>query len=377
MKRIAIFCDGTWQKADQAQPTNVLKLSQATLPRDGDIPQIVYYQEGVGTGRGTTALGRLLDRIFGGAFGLGLNDNIEEIYRWLAFNYEPGDDIFVFGYSRGAYTARSLVGLIRSAGIPRASEVARVGEAMERYRSPLNSTEPNAVQSFEFRLGFAPDVTTSDAEREWRAGEGHPEGEPLKVRYIGVWDTVGALGVPRQFGLVARLLNGRFAFHDTKLSRCVHSARHAVAIDERRRTFKPALWCNLDGQNGLNKGDRSPKRRFRQEWFPGDHGSVGGGGDRIGLSNIALIWVAIGAMRDGLAFDRDRLREICRKRDVTAPRHAHIARMSVWGILSSGGTCYRSGPSEPLHVARATLRRLRLVPDYRPRPLRALLDRWR
>lgn len=374
MKRIAIFCDGTWQKADRAQPTNVWKLSQATVPSDGRTPQIVYYQEGVGTGRGPTALGRWLDRIIGGAFGLGLNDNIEDAYRWLIFNYEPGDELYVFGYSRGAYTARSLVGLIRSAGIPPDTAVARVGEAMTRYRSHSKETKPDALESFAFRLDLSPEVTTSDEERIWRTENGHPAGVPLTVRYIGVWDTVGSLGVPGQFRLLARLLNGRFQFHDTDLSRCVCRARHAVAIDERRRTFKPTLWCNLDGEGGLNKGDRSPRRPYRQEWFPGDHGSVGGGG-RPDLSSIALLWVAIGAAKEGLAFDQSRLREICGARNITAPGRAHARRMSLWYFVTSLGSCDRRGPKDPLHVARATLRRLRLMPGYRPQPLRALFDR--
>src|SRR5690606_17210148 len=115
MKRLVICCDGTWNRADQEEddipcPTNVVKIAFRIAKRDGDIPQLVYYDEGVGTGNS-------LDRVTGGAFGRGLEENIHQAYRFLIANYEPGDEIFLFGFSRGAFTARSLGGMIRKCGI--------------------------------------------------------------------------------------------------------------------------------------------------------------------------------------------------------------------------------------------------------------------
>ena len=119
-KNIAIFCDGTWNKSDAPAPTNVVRLAQAvrnTQPKGQERAQVVIYVEGVGTGRGAGKLAKFMDRNLGGMFGWGLLENIKEAYRAIIFNYEPGDQIFLFGFSRGAYTARSLAGLIRKAGI--------------------------------------------------------------------------------------------------------------------------------------------------------------------------------------------------------------------------------------------------------------------
>ncbi len=119
MKRISIFCDGTWNQLSAPNATHVARLARAVRPSATDgRTQLVYYQQGVGTGRGTNAVARKMDKWLGGALGWGLDDNIIEAYRNLIFWYEPGDQIFIFGFSRGAYTARSLAGLIRTAGIP-------------------------------------------------------------------------------------------------------------------------------------------------------------------------------------------------------------------------------------------------------------------
>ena len=131
-------------------------------------------------------------------------------------------------------------------------------------------------------------MTTGAGEAAWRAARGLPAGAPLAIGYLGVWDTVGALGVPGHLAL-ARRLNRGLGFHDTALSGLVGAARHAVAIDERRRTFPPTLWDNLDAMNGGAEG------AYAQRWFPGDHGSVGGGGAVSALSDEALVWVAEGA----------------------------------------------------------------------------------
>lgn len=317
MKRIAIFCDGTWNRADAKHATNVVKLSQALsfIDSKGVFQQMAYIQ-GVGTGRGTSKLSRTIDKLGGGAFGWGLTANIEEAYRGLAFSYQPGDEIYIFGFSRGAYTARSLAGLIRSCGIPPRSRISMVPDAINWYRSGKKNTHPNAVDSFEFRRGINADVVTSTKEAEWRRSNGFKEGVMLNIAYIGVWDTVEALGVPRHYKALARLFNGKYRFHDADLSSGVRAARHAIAIDERRRTFPSAAWKNLPRLNGETTGDERP---YLQSWFPGVHGSVGGGGDITGLSDNTLCWIATGAQNMGLEFENDLLNWHRDQRDYLAP----------------------------------------------------------
>jgi hypothetical protein len=121
----------------------------------------------------------------------------------------------------------------------------------------------------------------------------------LRLPFLGVWDTVGALGIPSRFG-VSRLWNGRHAFHDTSLSSLVRSARHAVALDERRREFEPTLWTNLPELNADAEPDVAP---YQERHFAGDHGAVGGGGPIRDISALALIWMMEGAEAKGLAFD--------------------------------------------------------------------------
>ncbi len=147
----------------------------------------------------------------------------------------------------------------------------------------------------------------SEQEDEWRARhvDGHRPGALplLRVRYLGVWDTVGSLGIPRYI-VMANTINRMHQFHDVSLSPMVEQARHAVAIDEHRVDFEPALWENLRELN-LRRGanPESADAPYQQMWFPGGHGSVGGGGDRRGLSDLALEWIWDGARQAGLELD--------------------------------------------------------------------------
>ena len=143
-------------------------------------------------------------------------------------------------------------------------------------------------------------MVTGEAEAAWRAERGLPAGGMLRIGYLGIWDTVGALGVPGHLRL-APLLNRGLGFHDTALSPLVAAARHAVAIDERRRSFPPTLWDNLDALNAAAGAEV-----YAQRWFPGDHGSVGGGGAVTALSDDALAWVAGGRGGGGTGARRGR-----------------------------------------------------------------------
>ena len=332
MKRIVILCDGTWNSPDMAHPTNVVRLGRMLLPSvrrprevaeggvmvqatgPGGTPlfdtvaQVPIYVEGVGTGRrGVTRLGRLSDKVLGGALGWGLMENVAEAYRHLVFLWEPGDEIFIFGFSRGAFTARSLAGLIRFGGLLPRSRLHRLPELVARYTEPAYG---NAARKHDrnlwWRAEHSREVVVDPRDLDRLAAEhGDPEAAEafdamarapvLQVAYMGIWDTVGAMGVPGHLS-VAPFLNKRHQFHDTRLSRMVQSARHALALDEHRRTFPPTPWIELDRMNGGRVG-----RPYRQEWFPGDHGSIGGGGPVEALSAGALEWIVEGAEMAGLA----------------------------------------------------------------------------
>ena len=267
-KRLVLCCDGTWNTPDQesdGQPcrTNVAKLAVAVADEGADgMEQRVFYLRGVGTSR--------WDRFRGGAFGVGLSHNVKDTYRFLVENYEPGDEVFLFGFSRGAFTARSTAGFVRNAGVLKPQYVDRIDEAYDLYRD--RTTHPRAVESQLFRRSFSHET---------------------RIRFIGVWDTVGALGIPVYGPSWASALNQRWQFHDTELSTSVDGAFHALAIDETRRPFEPTLWVQKDD---------AVDQRLEQVWFTGVHCDVGGGYPASGLSDIALVWMADRAREYGLTF---------------------------------------------------------------------------
>jgi uncharacterized protein (DUF2235 family) len=188
----------------------------------------------------------------------------------------------------------------------------------------------------------------------------------LRIRYLGVWDTVGQLGIPR-VAPISLGLNKQYEFHDTALSRSVEYARHAVAIDERRAAFAPTLWSNVAAFNTTGA-----PTRVAQTWFPGDHGGVGGGSAR-GLSNCALMWVLEGAEAAGLTLAREPGSVLSGCLAEIDPIDAPIGDKTV-SILNLMGTRWRKGPErfEDIHEAA----RLRWVanPRYRPKPLAPFAD---
>lgn len=300
MKRLVFCFDGSWNKIDAPHPTNVLFTAQSVLPiaRDGTT-QLIYYDEGVGTEKG--------EKFRGGMFGKGLEKNLNDAYRYLVFNHTPGDEIYIFGFSRGAFTARSFAGLISNCGILGRSKIGLVNDMMRRYRARTD-TDTFRLEMMAFRFDNCRDVCVSVDEDEWRANNHKDSYRPgqsplLSIRYLGVWDTVGALGIPG-YVVGASLANRQYQFHDLNLSGFVQSARHAVAIDEHKRDFTPTLWRNLPDLNAA-KGARPEAidAPYQQKWFPGNHGSVGGGGDIRGLADQALDWVWDGAQAAGLRLD--------------------------------------------------------------------------
>jgi uncharacterized protein (DUF2235 family) len=298
MKRLVICFDGTWNRLDAPHPTNVLFTAESVLPvaADGTV-QVVYYDEGVGTEEG--------ESLTGGIFGAGLMRNLSEAYRFIIFNHAPGDEIHIFGFSRGAYTARSLAGLLSTSGLVARRHAGRAYEAIEHYRK--RETSQSFLEAMlDFRSRFS-ELCISEDEEAWRRrnveGYAHGARPRLKVNYLGIWDTVGSLGIPGYIAF-ASAVNRAYQFHDVSLSPMVDRARHAVAIDERKHDFAPTLWNNLDQLNEMRGADPAgADAPYQQVWFPGVHGSVGGGGERRGLSDAALVWIWDGARQAGLEFD--------------------------------------------------------------------------
>ncbi|MBY6152999.1 DUF2235 domain-containing protein [Vannielia litorea] len=383
MKRIAIFCDGTWNTPDAPFPTNVFHLHKMAIRTAEDgTTQILKYIPGVGTGFGKTGWRKRLDKVTGGVFGVGVTKNILAGYTFLIEQYEPGDEIYVFGFSRGAFTARSLVGLLRASGLPRHTEAWKAPEALKRYRDDDPATKPSSEESHRFRLGYSPDVVTSEKEEDWRRAQGHPVPPRLTVTYLGIWDTVGALGIPSYYKWLAQVFNHSQGFHDTQLSSMVMAARHAVSLDERRKAFPPTLWGNL---GELNRENPERKRAYQQLWFAGDHGSVGGGGDIDGLSNITLRWVVEGAQEQGLEFDPTALAVFAAEEDPLEPSLFNksskpgfftrmlrkrvldrVGRMEVPDPATGGTVEVAIGPEFAWNISEPARQRYNALPGYRP-----------
>ncbi len=287
-RRLALFFDGTWNTRDDR--TNVYRLYDLTasirsfrgkyrlmgkkateesgVGTGTAVEQIKYYHPGVGVNYG--------EKLLGGSFGYGLSRNIKDGYLWLTEHYQSGDEIFIFGFSRGAYTARSLVGLIRKCGIPAGASdseaEALAEEAYHIYRE--KEWEPDGLRATAFKKTFS-----------W------PE---IKVKFLGVWDTVGALGVPVH-GI--RFSSDYYRWHDTQLSRMVENAYHAVAMDEHRPDFAATMW-SIDKKP-------SPGQTVEQRWFSGAHADVGGGYKNGKLQQIPLRWMQKKAAACGLEFTRE------------------------------------------------------------------------
>jgi uncharacterized protein (DUF2235 family) len=280
-KRLITCSDGTWNKPAMRDDeghilfSNVCYLYDAIAPKDADgVEQLKVYDTGIGSSYD------FWDRFAGGLTGAGIDEKIKDSYTFLMLNYAPGDHIYLFGFSRGAYTARSLAGFIRCCGILKPAYIHLVGDAYRLYRDRNDYTAPDSDLMRSFRRNYCfEDVT--------------------RIKMIGVWDTVGALGIPLP---AWRMYNrARYKFHDTKLSSTVDYAYQALAVDEHRANFAPVLWeASTNDEYGHTKA-------MEQRWFAGVHCDVGGGYPDMGLSNDTLQWMAGKAAGTGLAFDMEKL----------------------------------------------------------------------
>lgn len=351
MKRFVICLDGTWQQLQQDKLTNIgiiaRSIAHTNTTASGDkISQIVIYNQGVGAS--TQALGRAsilgraqtsFNKMAGGIFGEGLEDVIVDTYLRLAFNYEDGDEIYIFGFSRGAFAARSLAGLINCSGIVSRRHADRAWDAFALYRTPTphNATDEQKAEQLEaqrqFRRLYGKGSRAADGTRV-------AQDAPPPITYLGIFDTVGQRGMPNAFGWVSNLLNRRYGFHNLSICPNVQSARHAVAIDEQRLGFPPTLWDNVDDANTSARqrpGADQARRYYEQRWFVGTHGDVGGGNDSP-LAASPLKWIAEGAAACGLRFyathGEDESPMTTLLREAGLQFNAPITRPTFWKSLS-------------------------------------------
>jgi uncharacterized protein (DUF2235 family) len=233
-----------------------------------------------------------------------------------------------------------------------------------------------------FRADFAPDVCISDDEDTWRVGNcqgyGKDSAHRLRIAYLGVWDTVGALGIPARFTIL-NPFNKKYEFHDVSLSAFVRSARHAVAIDERRKDFVPTRWDNLEELTKASGSDFSREDApYQQKWFPGTHSSVGGGGDRRGLSDEAMDWVLDGARHLGLQLYKSPLSPIFKLKPDAREHFEDTAEPGMmYKAMNAVSAADRlSGPSHLFEVSMSARKRWKDDPQklkdkvaYRPATL--------
>ncbi len=270
MKRIVICADGTWNRPEvnleKDFPTNVLKFSRAIAPIDSsNVNQTVFYDWGIGSYHSQAA---------GGALGKGLDKNIMDCYRFIVHNYDKGDELYFFGFSRGAYTVRSLCGLINNCSVLKKEHANKITTAFNLYKN--SKYKPSHEYSVKFRKDYAVANRT-------------------EVKFVGVWDTVGSMGLPTSiFGFI----KSKNLFYDNKIGSIIETARHALSIDELRKDFEPTIWTK----------DADNKVDLKQVWFAGVHSDVGGGykpdGDGKALSEIPMLWMKREAENKGLYFQK-------------------------------------------------------------------------
>lgn len=346
-KNIVICSDGTGNAANKDRGTNVFKLYEAidihgawapgAGPEDAPPRQIAYYEDGVGTGS------LLPVRLLGMMFGLGLARNVRSLYCSLARVFEPGDRIYLFGFSRGAFTVRTLAGFILCCGIPVAgayesdADLRRaVSQAFRQYRKRYRTFWQRSAE----RPSISQPGELTTVEEKWgRQYAG------VHIQFVGVWDTVDAVGMP--FDELAAFWDKfiyPFRFPDRKISPRVHRACHAISIDDERKTFHPTMW----NESGSREG------QIEQVWFPGVHSNVGGGYPKQGMSLIALDWMMAQAERAGLRFlhtDRTDYRDHRDPHDKLYDPRAGLAVYYRWKPRDIGELCDTHKTKPKIHIS--------------------------
>ncbi|KAL0951250.1 hypothetical protein HGRIS_007968 [Hohenbuehelia grisea] len=280
-KRLVICCDGTWQDGIGVKTastyTNILRLARTINNEDErfnpPIPQIVFYQSGVGTEK------NFYSQFVEGATGSSLPSKVEEAYAFIAHNYFPGDEIFLFGFSRGAYTARMVAMLIGEIGILDRTDMEHFADIFVKLQE-LDKSEDERKKAA-LRKNLEP-WTCHGSPGKKRAD---PDSDSFTIKIVGVFDTVGSLGLPEELTLVSPKTRSLFGFPDRHLGLHIERAYQALALNEMRADFD----CTKFEQT---EDGRRKNQVLKQCWFTGAHTDIGGGYDEHDLADITLAWMA-------------------------------------------------------------------------------------
>lgn len=335
------------------------------------VSQMKFYDEGVGT--------KWFDRLSGGAFGYGLSDNVRSGYRWLMEHYNPGDEIFIFGFSRGAFTARSLAGVIARCGLLKPDAPMSFTQLYERYQ------KGDTVRPI-YQLKYFHKPGDADFDFEEKTLLKHSYYQRNFIKMVGVWDTVGTLGIP--FGNIKGISSRTLRFHNTNLSKIVQHSYQALALDEFRSPYWAVLWTNFTPDKPKDTdAPQVDSRHVEQRWFTGAHCNVGGGYRNDLISQRPLAWIQEKASACGLVF---RSRIVVNDDDFQMePCDSYAEFMGgLWKFLTFGKRFVRWVMSDPVkkeahwkgtqkiedgwvetvneRIDPSVIRRCQLNPKYRP-----------
>ncbi|KJA29446.1 hypothetical protein HYPSUDRAFT_196803 [Hypholoma sublateritium FD-334 SS-4] len=337
-KRIVVLCDGTWENGvddpalQKATYTNVMRLARALHHEDhrpkGDAPvtQVVYYQSGVGSAD------NLYSKYVEGATGDSLPHKVEEAYAFISQNFNPGDEIYLFGFSRGAYTARMIATLIGEIGILTRSDMDKFGYIFDNFQKfgiCDNKKEKDALEAI---LAPYRDPHSEGHKRAalWK--------DKFTIKFIGVWDTVGSLGLPREIDPIREKRRPLFGLPDCMLGEHIEAAYQALAINEMREDFVCAKFYQTAA--GKNKG-----QILKQTWFSGCHADIGGGYLEHDLSDLSLIWM-VANVQNYLFIDEDYLRQLIRPVAPWGEQKPHNSRTGVFELSLEAQRTLPSSPNE-------------------------------
>ena len=323
VKNIVLCSDGTGNKGGYGDDSNVYKLYRYVDIHNKNHPQISYYDNGVGTNvDGESVKQNKFWRAISGAFGFGFENNVRDLYEYLAINYEAGDQIYVFGFSRGASTVRAFTGLIQDCGLLNKYDQhgkrknqeefkKQIRQAIQVYRKRPAEKLDKSYDEYKSEKAYqAYKLLADDFKQNYaiKSDDYAPNGN-LKIHFLGVWDTVSALGFPKDwsllfdwfFSLMDKLSESKWPhnYYNFHLNEDIDYACQALAIDDKRKTFFPKVWKESEGN----------KDSVEQVWFAGVHSNVGGGYPRNGLSNVALTWMMTQAKKRKLVFITDTLKD--------------------------------------------------------------------
>jgi uncharacterized protein (DUF2235 family) len=359
MKRIALYLDGTWNHPDDM--TSVRRLFDVTTQQPG--VQVANYWRGVGT--------KWNQRLRGGAFGMGLTKNVRDAYEWLVDQYEDGDQIYLFGFSRGAFTARSISGLIINCGLLRSGAGMSVDEIFDLYQA---GKEKRSIYRLDYLQERRPEELDAAEIRLLQCSRRVP------IKMIGVWDTVGSLGIPwTEFPAIGR---GNYFFLNTNISKLIEHAYHALAIDEHRGPYEPTLWTKFFPFGfDVRPPYVAPGQTIEQRWFAGAHSNIGGGyGDADKLRRLPLHWMQRRAEACGLQFKSVLGCEVDDHKGELRDSFGEFMK-GFYRVLRFGRRFYRpigagprsvtNGHSVPISevVDQSVFKRYQDVPAYRPKNL--------